>query len=114
MLRLEAVRITEAPSTRSGSAFCTVKSTPFTLRPNVSSYCRRNGGVELGLATAGYEDACAFRCETLGSSEADTGGAAGHDGYFSFESAYHDLSPQVGGAVRTNLCRHANFQNRNE
>src|SRR5260370_39890526 len=55
---------------------------------------RRNGGVELGLATAGYKDPCAFRCETLGSSEADTSGAAGHDGYFSFESAYHDLSPQ--------------------
>ena len=26
-------------STRSSSAFRTVKSTPFTLRPNVSSYC---------------------------------------------------------------------------
>src|SRR5258708_34184277 len=51
----------------------------------------RNGSVELGLAAAGYEDPSAFRCETLGSSEADTGGAAGHDGYFSFESAYHDL-----------------------
>src|SRR5439155_15467732 len=39
MLMLEAVRITEAPSIRSGRAFCTVKSTPFTLRPNVSLYC---------------------------------------------------------------------------
>src|SRR4029077_5978258 len=50
MLTLEAVRITEAPSTRSGSAFCTLKSTPFTLRPNVSSYCCSvidpNGSVE--------------------------------------------------------------------
>src|ERR1700730_939834 len=117
MLTLEAVRITELPSTNSGSAFCTVKSTPFTLRPNVSSYCssvidpkgiieppagideqhidatclglhaiietieiaeiggirldagglrpnRRNGGVELGSATAGHKDLRAFRCET--------------------------------------------------
>jgi hypothetical protein len=30
----------EAPSTRSGSAFRTVKSTPFALPPNVSSYAR--------------------------------------------------------------------------
>jgi len=29
-----SVRFTEAPSTRRRSAFCTVKSTPFTLRPN--------------------------------------------------------------------------------
>jgi hypothetical protein len=31
--------MTDAPSTSSGKAFCTVKSTPLTLVPNVDSYC---------------------------------------------------------------------------
>lgn len=34
---VEALRITEAPSLSSGSAFCTVKSVPRTLTPKISS-----------------------------------------------------------------------------
>jgi hypothetical protein len=35
----EELRMTDAPSTSSGKAFCTVKSTPLTLVPNVDAYC---------------------------------------------------------------------------
>jgi hypothetical protein len=34
---IEAVRIIELPSNKSGSAFCTVKSSPLTLMPNILS-----------------------------------------------------------------------------
>jgi hypothetical protein len=37
MLVVDPVSTIEAPSTRSGNAFCTVKSAPVTLRPKVSS-----------------------------------------------------------------------------
>ena len=37
MEAMEALRMTEAPSTRSGSAFWTVKRTPFTLTSKVLS-----------------------------------------------------------------------------
>ena len=65
---VDPIRITDAPSRSRGSAFCTVKITPFTLRPNVSSYCASlmapSGSIEPPPAFVNRTSICECFCWT--------------------------------------------------